>query len=452
MADEIRKTALFILNVLEAEGKTLDSLLEDVLCKKVYFSKKDRALLQALVYGVLRWRLRLDWIIEHFSNTRLSRVDSKVLNILRLGLFQIIYLNRIPVSAAVNTSVEMTKSVAAPWVVGYVNGLLRNAAREYQHVPFPDIEEDPVSSLSTRKSFLKWLIIRWLDRFGLKETGLLCDAINSIPPITVRANRLKASREKLVKSLEGYAEKIKITDYAPDGVSFFNPKISIPEIKAFEDGLFQVQDEAAQLVTLILNPQPDETVLDACAGLGGKTGHIAQIMENRGRLFAMDKDEKKLKQLESEMHRLGISIVSTCIHDLNFPSNLKHFGKFDRILLDAPCSGLGVLRRNPDTKWITSKQNLAYYHKRQALFLDNLADLVKPSGVLVYAVCSTEPEENESVVNGFLNKHPEFAMENSTTGLPNKACSLVNNDGYLMTFPHLNDMDGFFAACLKRIK
>jgi 16S rRNA (cytosine967-C5)-methyltransferase len=452
MADEIRKTALFILNTLEAEDKTLDSLLDEVLFKKNYFSKKDRALLQALVYGVLRWRLRLDWIIEYFSNTRLSSVDSKVLNILRLGLFQISYLNRIPVSAAVNTSVEMTKSVAASWVVGYVNGLLRNAAREYQHVPFPDIEEDPVSSLSVRKSFPKWLIIRWLDRFGLKETGLLCDSINNIPPITVRSNRLKASRNKLVKSLEGYVENIRITDYAPDGVSFFNPKISIPEIKAFKSGLFQVQDEAAQLVTLILDPQPNETILDACAGLGGKTGHIAQIMGNRGRLIAMDKDEKKLKMLESEMNRLGISIVSTCIHDFYNPLSLKRFGKFDRILLDAPCSGLGVLRRNPDTKWITSKQNLAYYHKRQALFLDNLADLVKPSGILVYAVCSTELEENESVVKGFLKKHPEFAKETCTKGLPNKACSLVNNDGYFMTFPHINDMDGFFAACLKRIK
>lgn len=452
MADEVRKTALYILNTLNKERNTLDNLLEDVLREKTLFSKKDRALLQALVYGVLRWRGRLDYIIDYFSKTRLNKINPNVLNILRLGLFQIIYLDRIPVSAAVNTSVEMTKAAAAPWVVGYVNGLLRNAVREYGHVTFPDVDKDPVKALATKKSFPEWLIKRWLDRFGLKETGLLCDAINTIPPITVRCNTLKTNRKKLVKALERYAEKIKITNYAPDGVSFFNPKISIPEIKAFEDGLFQVQDEAAQLVTLILNPQPDETVLDACAGLGGKTGHIAQIMENRGRLFAMDKDEKKLKQLESEMHRLGISIVSTCIYDLNNPSNLKRFGKFDRILLDAPCSGLGVLRRNPDAKWITSKQNLAYYHKRQALFLDNLADLVKPSGVLVYAVCSTEPEENESVVNGFLNKHPEFAMENSTKGLPNKACSLVNNDGYLMTFPHLNDMDGFFAACLKRIK
>ncbi|RZB37126.1 MAG: 16S rRNA (cytosine967-C5)-methyltransferase [Desulfobacteraceae bacterium Eth-SRB2] len=452
MADEVRKTALYILNTLDKGHNTLDSLLEDVFREKTLFSKKDRALLQALVFGVLRWRGRLDWIIDYFSKTRLNKIDPKVLNILRLGLFQIIYLDRIPVSAAVNTSVEMTKAVAAPWVVGYVNGLLRNAVREYRHVAFPEVDKDPAKALATKKSFPKWLIKRWLDRFGLKETGLLCDAINTIPPITVRCNTLKTRREKLVKALEGYAEKIEITNYAPDGVFFFNPKISIPEIEAFEYGLFQVQDEAAQLVTLVLNPQPGETILDACSGLGGKTGHIAQIMKNRGRLVAMDKDENKLLRLESEMHRLGVSIVTTCIHDLSTPLNRKDFGKFDRILLDAPCSGLGVLRRNPDTKWRASQQNPAYCQKKQSLFLDNLAHLVKPPGVLVYAVCSMEPEENESVIKDFLNKHAQFAIEKRPTGLPFDARSLVMGNGYLKTFPHLNNMDGFFSVCLKRIR
>ncbi|MEA1948208.1 MAG: 16S rRNA (cytosine(967)-C(5))-methyltransferase RsmB [Thermodesulfobacteriota bacterium] len=452
MADEVRKTALYILNALDKRHNTLDSLLEDVFREKTIFSKKDRALLQVLVYGVLRWRGRLDWIIDYFSKTRLNKIDPKVLNILRLGLFQIIYLDRIPVSAAVNTSVEMTKAAAAPWVVGYVNGLLRNAVREYKHVNFPDVDNDPAKALATKKSFPKWLIKRWLDRFGLKETGLLCDSINTIPPITVRCNTLKTSQGKLVKALEGYAEKIEITNYAPDGVFFFNPKISIPKIEAFEDGLFQVQDEAAQLVTLLLNPQPGETILDACSGLGGKTGHIAQIMKNSGRLVAMDKDGNKLMRLESEMHRLGVSIVNTCIHDLSNPLNREHFGKFDRILLDAPCSNLGVLRRNPDIKWRASQQNLAYCQKRQALFLDNLAHFVKPSGVLVYAVCSMEPEENESVIRGFLNKHAKFAIEKKSTGLSFDACSLVARDGYLKTFPHLNNMDGFFSVCMKRKK
>ena len=279
MADEVRKTALYILNALDKEDKTLDRLLEDVFREKTLFSKKDRALLQALVYGVLRWRGRLDRIIDYFSKTRLNKINSKVLNILRLGLFQIIYLDRIPVSAAVNTSVEMTKAVAAPWIVGYVNGLMRNASRKYGDVVFPDVGKDPVKALAIKKSFPEWLIKRWLDRLGLKETGRLCDAINTIPPISVRCNTLKANREKLVKALEESAEKIGITNYAPDGVFFFNPKRSIPNIKAFKSGLFQVQDEAAQLVSLLLNPQPGETILDACAGLGGKTGHIAQLIK-----------------------------------------------------------------------------------------------------------------------------------------------------------------------------
>jgi 16S rRNA (cytosine967-C5)-methyltransferase len=452
MADEVRKTALFILNALDKGHNTLDSLLDNVLGGGIFFSKKDRGFFQALVYGVLRWRGRLDWIIDYFSKTRLNKIDPKVLNILRLGLFQIIYLDRIPVSAAVNTSVEMTKTAAAPWVVPYVNGLLRNAAVKYRNVPFPDVDKAPETALATQKSFPNWLVKRWLDRYGLKETGRLCDAINTIPPITVRCNTLKTSREKLVKALEGFAEKIEITNYAPDGVFFFNPKISIPKIEAFKKGLFQVQDEAAQLVSLVLNPRPGETVLDACAGLGGKTGHIAQIMKNSGKLVAMDKDENKLLRLESEMHRLGVSIVTTCIHDLSNPLNREDLGKFDRILLDAPCSGLGVLRRNPDTKWRASQQNLADCQKRQSLFLDNLEHLVKPSGVLVYAVCSMEPEENESVIKSFLNKHAQFGIEKSPEGLSFEAYSLVNGNGYLKTFPHLNTMDGFFSVCMRRKK
>jgi len=452
MADEVRNTALYILNTLEKEDKTLDSLLEDVLREKTHFSKKDRGLLQALVYGVLRWRGRLDWIIDGFSKTRLNKINPNVLNILRLGLFQVVYLDRIPVSAAVNTSVEMTKAAAAPWVVRYVNGLLRNAVRGYTDLVFPDVGEDPVKALATKKSFPEWLVKRWLDRFGMKETGLLCDAINVIPPITVRCNTLKTNREKLVKALKESAEKIGITNYAPEGVFFFNPKRSIPNIKAFKEGLFQVQDEAAQLVTLLLNPQPGETILDACAGLGGKTGHIAQLMKNSGRLVAMDKDENKLLQLESEMYRLGVSIVTTRIHDLSISLDRELFGKFDRILLDAPCSGLGVLRRNPDIKWKALRQNPANYQKKQAMFVDNLANLVKPSGTLVYAVCSTEPEENESVIKGFLNKHANFAIEKKSSGLSCDACSLITRDGYLKTFPHLNNMDGFFSVCMKRKK
>jgi 16S rRNA (cytosine967-C5)-methyltransferase len=452
MTDVARKTALLILNTLDKKQQTLDSVLDAVLGKATRLTSKDRKLLYALVYGVLRWRGRLDWIIGHFSKTRLDRIDPTILNILRLGLFQIACLDRIPVSAAVNTSVEMAKSSAPLWIVRYVNGLLRNAAREYQHVPYPDIVKNPVSALAVEKSFPQWLIERWLNRFGLEETGRLCDAVNTIPPITVRTNTFKTTKTFLMESLQGVAQKIVPTDFSPDGVSFSNPKTAIPEMESFQDGFFQVQDEAAQLVTIFFSPQPGETVLDACAGLGGKTGHIAQMMKNSGRIIALDNDEQKLSQLMHEMDRLGILIATTRVHDLNNPLIPKHSGMFDRILLDAPCSGLGVLRRNPDAKWVIEKQNLAYYHERQARFLDNLANLVKPLGVMVYAVCSTEPEENEAVIKCFLNKHKEFAIDNKPTGLTFKTRSLVDQNGYLKTSPHINNMDGFFAARLKRIK
>ena len=452
MLNNARKTSLHVLNTLDQGNNTLDNILDEVLSQHTFVLKKDRALLQAIVYGVLRWQAKLDWIIDYFSKTRLSQIDPKVMNILRIALFQIIYLNRIPVSAAVNTSVEMAKSVTEPYVVRFINGLLRNAAKRYQQVLFPDMDEDPASALTVNKSFPKWLLERWLDRFGLEETVLLCDAINTIPPITVRCNTLKTRRKTLLKRLEKDVEKVERTGYAPNGAFFFNPKKSIPKMKAFEDGLFQVQDEAAQLVTFLLNPKPGETILDACAGLGGKTGHISQMMKNRGKLIAMDNNAKKLQRLQSEMVRLGISMVTHRNHDLNNPAVGNSIKKYDRILLDAPCSGLGVLRRNPDAKWSTLEKDLIRHAKRQAIFLDNLAHQVKPEGLLVYCVCSLEPEENESVIKGFLNKHKDFAIEKNPDGLPYEARSLLTGKGYLKTFPHLHNMDGFFAVCMKRAK
>ena len=447
---DARKTALFILNILDKGNNTLDSVLEASSDKTDLLSKKDRSLLNALVYGVIRWRGRLDYIIGHFSNTPLTRINPKALNIIRLGLFQIIYLSRIPVSAAVNTSVELTKSSAAPWVVGFVNAILRNAAKNFQKVPFPDSKKDPVSTIAAQSSFPKWLIKRWLHRYGPKETALLCDAVNVIPPITIRTNTLKTTRENLLNSLKKEVEKIVYTTYSPDGISFFNPMSSIPDIKSFKDGWFVVQDEAAQLVTLLLDARPGDTVLDACAGLGGKTGHIAQIMKNQGTIFAIDKDEGKLSRLVSGMKRLGFSIITPLTCDLEKPLDIKRFKLFDRILLDAPCSGMGVIRRNPDIKWTTSKKNLNYYKEKQLLFLKNLACLVKPSGILVYAVCSSEPEENEEVVKKFLSRHSEFEIKNISGLISYSHTSVVSENRYLKTLPHKNNMDGFFAVCFQK--
>ncbi len=447
---DARKTALDILNGLNQGRCTLDTLMEDYSGGGRMDSRRDRALLQTLVYGVLRWRGRLDHIITHFSSTRFNKINPRVLNILRLALFQIIYLDRIPDSAAVNAAVNMAKAAGAPWVAGYVNALLRKASRQYKDVSFPDVGKYTSAALAIGKSFPEWIILRWLQRYGQKKTAGLCDVVNSIPAITVRTNTLKASPRELLLKLECEAEDVKQTPYSPDGITFSNPGTSIPKLSGFDTGWFQVQDEAAQLVSLLLDPRPGESVLDACAGLGGKTGHIAQLMNNKGAVVALDMNGQKLWQLQAEMQRLGISIVSTLCLDLEHgPPQVPAKG-FDRILLDAPCSGLGVMRRNPDIKWHRSEKALVRNKARQVRLLENLAHAVKADGVLVYAVCSPEPEENEEVIHQFLKKHGEFVIDDCYGALPKGISKLAVSEGYFKTFPCLTQMDGFFSVRLQR--
>ena len=451
MSFDARKAAFEILNKLDQGHCTLDNLLEEGDAEGTIISRRDRALYQALVFGVLRWRGRLDFVIEHFSSTRFDKIDPRVLNILRLALFQIIYLDRIPESAAVNTAVAIAKKNVAPWVAGFVNAVLRSAVRDVQQITFPDVQKNAIAATAAAKSFPEWIVRRWIRRYGLETTAALCDALNTIPPITIRTNRLKASRRDLMKSLHGQAEQVAPTSCSPDGVSFSSPATSIPGLSAFKAGWFQVQDEAAQLVSLLLNPQPGETVLDACAGLGGKTGHIAQLMENKGSLVAIDIHEERLLELESEMTRLGITIVTTSCRNLEKLKSQQQLGPFDRILLDAPCSGLGVMRRNPDIKWRSAKKNLARFKKKQLALLGSLSRLVKSSGVLVYAVCSPEPEENEIVVNDFLKNHREFVIDKQVEGLPDNILSIQTADGWFKTFPHFSHMDGFSFVRLYRL-
>ncbi len=451
MTKDPRRIALFVLNHLEMEKKTLDRILEDFVDDIERLDRRDRAFFNAMVFGVLRWRDRLDWVIGHFSKVSLKKIDLIILNIIRIGTFQIMFLDRVPVFAAVNTSVDLAKSVVATGGSRFVNALLRNIANNYKKVDFPASHKDPVSAIAKEKSFPMWLIKRWMADLGEKETARLCDAVNTIPPITVRTNTLKTNREMLIDALKGSAKRIQPTPFAPDGISLWNLYDPIPESGAFKAGWFQVQDEAAQLVSLLLDPQPGQWVMDACAGLGGKTGHISQLMKNRGTLVAVDKDQRKLQRLETDSFRLGISTTTCLQHDLSVPIDTVKAGRYHRVLLDAPCTGLGVLRRNPDTKWSASEKDLGKNSEKQLLFLKNLADLILPSGILVYAVCSTEPEETQAVIDAFLKIHPEFVIDKYCGGLSGLARSVVNRNGYLITLPHKHHMDGFFAVRLKRM-
>lgn len=450
MVAPARRLAFSVLNALDSSDVFPDRLLHKAFEKSPDLVRKDRALATELVYGVLRWRGRLDWMINRFSKTPLHRIDPFVLSALRLGLYQILFLSRIPDSAAVNESVELVKDRSPSWVVRFVNGVLRAAAREAGEMPLPDDEEDPVYAMAVRESHPIWLIKRWMKRLGVDETRRLCRANNEVPPLTVRTNTLKVSRQALLSGLREYVRAAAPTPYAPHGIFLKGLKRAVVDMPGFKDGWFQVQDEASQLVARFLEPKPGEHILDACAGFGGKTGYIAQLMENRGQVKAVDNRSWKLAELERTMARLGISAVSPCCCDLSGSVPIGPTGLFDRVLLDAPCSGLGVLRRNPDAKWKKKEAHLVKLQAGQLRFLGIVAPLVKKGGHLVYAVCSLEPEEGEDVIKRFMAQQSEFVIDDQSAPLWMKEEGLVDARGFFRTLPHRHHMDGFFAVRLKR--
>jgi len=448
---DARAATLHILEQLDSRPATLDSILETEAAMIDALARRDRALFNQLVYGVLRWRLRLDAVISAHASRPLKKIAPTVRNLLRLGLFQIRFLDRIPASAAVNTTVALAKTHRASKAAGFVNAVLRSALRDPDREGIPDAAADPVGHLSVSQSMPRWLVARWIDRLGPDETASLCESVNTIPPTVLRCNALKNSLPELMEALAADAERVAPLAEVPGALQLIRPRRAIHRMQAFADGRFSVQDGAAQLISLLLDPRPGETVLDACAGLGGKTTHLAQRMENRGRVVALDHVAAKLARLEKEARRMGLAIIETRRTDLNRPIDPADLPRFDRILLDAPCSGLGVLRRNPDAKWSSLKKDIAGFTRRQARFLERLAPLIKKQGTLVFAVCSMEPEENESVVKQFLKKHPNFAISAHQTIAEKSVLPFMGADGFFRTAPHTHHMDGFFAARLARM-
>ncbi|MEJ2038342.1 MAG: 16S rRNA (cytosine(967)-C(5))-methyltransferase RsmB [Desulfosarcinaceae bacterium] len=446
-----RRLAFEILVDLEQGDHTLDFLIEQRQAAINALERNDRALLHALVYGVQRWRLRLDWIMDQFSDRPGKKIAPPVLSALRLGLFQLYFMDRIPPSAAVNTSVELVKKSRARWAAGFVNALLRRAAAAPQALSsLPLAESDPAARLAVQNAFPHWLIRRWLERFGQQDTEARCTAMNTIPALTLRTNTLRATRERLMDTLKNLASAITPTPFSPEGICLRSPKSPANTWPSFKEGWFQIQDEAAQLISHLVAPAPGHHVWDACAGLGTKTAHLAQLMENKGILLASDHRRDKLDRLLLDFNRLGMKTVRTEVLDLSRPLPPPLPQGFDRILVDAPCSGLGVLQKNPDGKWRIEPADLRRNAQRQGAFLCNAARHLKPGGVLVYSVCSTEPEETSEVVETFLQKHQDFAIfPPSLPAIPGNE-RLLTHQGFLLTLPHRHAMDGFFAAALVR--
>ncbi len=444
---QARIQALALLTRIDQSGLTLDAVLDSSRNETAHWPAADRALLTALIFGVLRWRARLDWLIAQFSKTPLKRMDPAIRMLLRLASFQICFLDRVPPSAAVNSAVELAKTLGPPWVVKFVNALLRNMVRRHAGIAFPDARTDPIGHIAAVQSMPRSLAARWIERFGFDDANALCRAVNAIAPLTIRANTLQIEPAALLARLAADGQPACRARLAPEAIHLCRPHRPVDQMSAFQAGLFQVQDEAAQLVARLVNPRPGETILDACAGLGGKTTHLAQLMRNTGHILAMDLHPQRLDGLQDAIARLAATHVSIARADIRH-GPLRPC-RFDRILLDAPCSGAGVIRRNPDTKW-RLKNDFKRYQRRQLRLLDDVAPLVTPGGLLVYAVCSFEPEETGQVIERFRQVHSNFSIDRGLGILPEPAAALIDDTGAFVSYPHSHNMDGFYAIRLRR--
>ncbi len=434
-----RELALKILYDIEKHGAYLNISFQNH-AEQVVMSPRDMALAKELCYGVLRFKIKLDNTIARFSSVKLKKLSPFVISILRMGLYQLFYMDKIPESAAVNESVKLAERYARQ-SKGFINAILRRAAGEGLFEPSGNNNE----ALAIRHSHPEPLV-HWLRmQFGDEKAVELLDANNQTPPISIRTNTLKNTRQSLMEQLK--AEDVACAPGSWSDAAILIDGASLQQLKAYKEGRFTIQDQSAQLAAFALAPQPGQRVFDVCAAPGGKTTHLAELMENKGEILGLDIYEKRLKAVQESAKRLGISIITTHAEDA---SKFTVTEKADKILVDAPCSGLGVIRRRPDLKYKEELTEFDGLIKTQAAILEHCALLLKPAGELVYSTCTINPAENEGVVNDFLKKHPEFSlMPIKSEHIKGDAAELLQK-GMATFYPSLQGGDGFFIAKLRR--
>lgn len=441
LQNDPRALAVHILNRVDGERSFAEPLLDAVLTAGHPTAEADRGLLTFLVYGTLRTRGYLDFVVDHFHRGKPDTLEPGIRNILRVALYQLRFAEKIPAYAAVDEAVNLAKRLFRGREK-LVNAVLRNALRGMDDLKLPSLEADPAGHIAVVHSHPRWIVERWIKDFGVDETLALCRADNEIPPLALRVNTLKITREAILDRLRD----AKPTGYSPDGILLAKPPEAPREMQEVAEGLLQVQDEASQLVSRLLDPQRGERILDLCAGAGGKTAHLAALMGNEGDLVAADIQPGKLQSLLSSAQRMGFS-VKTAAADAAEASATAALGLFDRVLVDAPCSGLGTLRRNPEIRWHLDAQTLDGFPSLQGRILSNAAACVKKGGRLLYDTCSVMPDENDGVIERFLEGHPAFSVAAAPAGFP---AGVLDSKRYLRTFPHRHGTDGFFGALLVR--
>lgn len=426
---QAREAAFLVLKEVE-EGAYANLSLDKFLTGHK-LSAPDRALMTEIVYGTVKYRNKLDWIIDKMVKKAGSlSVGARLL--LRLSFYQVLFLDKVPVSAVTNEGVKLARKYFHAGVAGLVNGVLRSYLRLPEQVSWPDKDQDPLTYLEVVYSHPRWMVQRWLLRYGFADTEKLCRFNNSPAPLWIRANLLRVSRDQLLEQLEKEGCAGKKSERAPEGLQLLtSPPVST--LPSFQNGLFTVQDESSMLAAHALNPVKGWNVLDVCAAPGGKTTHMAELMQDQGTILACDIHAHRLKLIEENAGRLGIQIIETTLQDASRIGSDRQGEQYQAVLVDAPCSGLGVLRRRPDSRWRKSEQDIAALARLQEEILESAAKLLAPGGRMVYSTCTTEPEENSGLIVAFMAKHPEL--------------KLTDNRQYL---PFKDDMEGFFIAAMEK--
>jgi 16S rRNA (cytosine967-C5)-methyltransferase len=446
MTKTVRHLATDILNQVHTSQAFASPLINDCLDTNVLSGTPDGRLLTHLVYGVLRFQGHLDWILTKLYRGDFDKLDEGIKNVLRVGLYQLKFSDRLPAFAVVDEAVKTAK-IIQPDKSALANAILRNYLRRGPKIPFPSLKNNPAEYIAAFHSHPLWLVKKWIKIFGFKETMSLCSANNEIPPLTVRVNTLKIAREEFAQKLTDGGFTATPTKYSPDGIILTDSVKPIQNTNFFSAGCLRIQDEAAQLISYLISPNSTDAILDACAGAGGKTSHLAAIIKNKGRIIAVDRSEEKIAELRKDSARLGITIIETQNLDLSAGLPETFTEKFDYVLVDAPCSGLGTLRRNPEIKWRTTEKDLRNFTAAQKVILQNVSAAVKKGGCLIYCTCSLLPEENENIVDEFLILNRNFSLCRPPASI-NK--QLVDSRGFFHTYPYKQNMDGFFGAILKR--
>jgi 16S rRNA (cytosine967-C5)-methyltransferase len=450
-ARNARELSILILKkIITRDG--FANLAIDSFLAESNLSKAERSFATQLVYGVMRHYNTLEWILACFTGNKIAKLKPIIKMILLTGIYQLIYLDKVPASAACNEAATLARKYGHQGVVAFVNGVLRNVARQKDALPYPDAQEQTAAHIAIKYSHPEWLVARWLQRYGFAETVKLCLKNNEPPTIWLRCNTLKIKAGELEQKLAAGGVTTSRSKFAPEGINIQGFD-TIPRLPGYEEGLFQIQDESSMVVAHVVNPGPGTKIIDSCCGLGGKTTHLAQLMNDQGIIKAFDIYEHKLKLTAENCTRLGITIVTTQLGDATMlPESLPDWA--DYVLVDAPCSGTGVLGRRADARWRKTPEQLTELSKLQTSILTAAARCVKPGGVLVYCTCSLEPEENQCVYEGFIAKNNDFMPENLVPLLPFAVSGEDRENaakGYFQFLPQRHGTDGFFVARMKRI-